>query len=38
VVAACWEFIVPGAGMDIVNINALSFARAVINAIDRMSS
>ncbi|MDR1446739.1 MAG: hypothetical protein LBI90_07595 [Treponema sp.] len=35
VVAACWEFIVPGAGMDIVNINALSFARALINAIDR---
>jgi formate C-acetyltransferase len=35
VVAACWEFIVPGAGMDIVNINALSFARAVINAIER---
>ncbi|MDR2608901.1 MAG: pyruvate formate lyase family protein [Treponema sp.] len=35
VVAACWEFIVPGAGMDIVNINALSFARAVINAVDR---
>jgi formate C-acetyltransferase len=35
VVAACWEFIVPGAGMDIVNINALSFARAIIAAIDR---
>jgi formate C-acetyltransferase len=35
VVAACWEFIVPGTGMDIVNINALSFARAVIAAIDR---
>jgi formate C-acetyltransferase len=37
VVAACWEFIVPGAGMDIVNINALSFAHAVIAAIDRSS-
>jgi formate C-acetyltransferase len=35
VVAACWEFIVPGAGMDIVNINGLSFARAVIAAINR---
>jgi formate C-acetyltransferase len=35
VVAACWEFIVPGAGMDIVNINALSFARSVIAAIER---
>jgi formate C-acetyltransferase len=35
VVAAYWEFIVPGAGMDIVNINGLSFARAVIAAINR---
>ncbi|MDR0641824.1 MAG: hypothetical protein LBG07_05110 [Treponema sp.] len=35
VVAACWEFIVPGTGMDIVNINALSFARAVIAAVNR---
>jgi formate C-acetyltransferase len=34
-VAACWEFVVPGAGMDIVNINGLSFARTVINAIHR---
>jgi formate C-acetyltransferase len=29
VVAACWEFIVPGAGMDIVNINGLSFSRTI---------
>ncbi|GHU03907.1 pyruvate formate-lyase [Spirochaetia bacterium] len=35
VVAACWEFIVPGAAMDIVNINGLSFARTVINAFER---
>jgi formate C-acetyltransferase len=35
VVAACWEFIVPGAGMDIVNINGLSFARTVIAAVNR---
>ena len=34
-VAACWEFIVPGAGMDIVNINGLSFAKTIINAITR---
>lgn len=30
VVAACWEFIVPGSGMDIPNIGALSFP-AVVN-------
>jgi formate C-acetyltransferase len=35
VVAACWEFIIPGAGMDIVNINALSFPRALSAAMDR---
>ena len=29
VVAACWEFIVPGKGMDIPNIGALSFAHVV---------
>jgi pyruvate-formate lyase len=29
VVAACWEFIIPGYGMDIPNICALSFARVV---------
>ncbi len=29
VVAACWEFIIPGNGMDIPNIAALSFAKVV---------
>lgn len=29
VVAACWEFIVPGCSMDIPNIGALSFVKAV---------
>lgn len=29
VVAACWEFIIPGFGMDIPNIAALSFAKVV---------
>ncbi len=29
VVAACWEFIIPGRGMDIPNIDALSFVKAV---------
>lgn len=28
-VAACWEFIIPGEGMDIPNIAALSFAKVV---------
>jgi formate C-acetyltransferase len=35
VVAACWEFIVPGTGMDIVNINGLSFTQALIDALDQ---
>ncbi len=34
VVAACWEFIIPGKGMDIPNINGLSFTRAVADAMD----
>lgn len=33
VVAACWEFIIPGVGMDIPNIGALSFARVVDRAV-----
>ncbi|MDR0601037.1 MAG: hypothetical protein LBG42_01520 [Treponema sp.] len=33
VVAACWEFIIPGAAMDIPNIAALSFTRAAEEAI-----
>ena len=32
-VAACWEFIVPGVGMDIPNIGALSFAGVVTRVI-----
>jgi len=32
-VAACWEFIIPGRGMDVPNINALSFPFAVDAAI-----
>jgi formate C-acetyltransferase len=27
-VAACWEFIIPGSGMDVVNIGAVSFPHA----------
>jgi len=32
-VAACWEFIIPGKGMDIPNIDALSFPAAVNKAV-----
>lgn len=33
VVAACWEFIIPGAGMDIPNIEGVSLAGAVEEAV-----
>jgi pyruvate-formate lyase len=33
VVAACWEFIIPGVGMDIPNIDALSFTKVIENSI-----
>ena len=33
VVAACWEFIIPGCGMEVVNIGAVSFPAAVDQAI-----
>jgi formate C-acetyltransferase len=32
-VAACWEFLIPGKGMEIVNIGAVSFPAAVDQAI-----
>ena len=32
-VAACWEFIIPGRGMEVPNINALSFPAAADSAI-----
>ncbi len=32
VVAACWEFIIPGRGMEVVNIGAVSFPAAVDRA------
>ena len=34
-VAACWEFIIPGKGMDIPNIGALSFAKAVDSCVHK---
>ena len=36
VVAACWEFIIPGCGMDIPNVNALSFAQVVVDTLDQL--
>ncbi|MDY4886563.1 MAG: pyruvate formate lyase family protein [Eubacteriales bacterium] len=33
VVAACWEFIIPGVGDDVPNINALNFPKSVDRAI-----
>ena len=37
VVAACWEFIIPGKAMDIVNIAALPFASIVSESVDHLS-
>ena len=34
VVAACWEFIIPGKGMDIPNIGALSYLDVIEKAVD----
>ncbi len=36
VVAACWEFIIPGVGMDIPNIDGLSFPNLVIENLDKL--
>ena len=36
VVAACWEFIIPGYGMDIPNIDAVSFAQIVSDSVDTL--
>lgn len=37
-VAACWEFIIPGKGMEVVNIGAVSFPAAVDTAVRRVLS
>ena len=34
-VAACWEFIIPGVGLDVANIGALSYPLAVDKALHR---
>lgn len=35
-VAACWEIIIPGYGMDIPNIAALSFVKAIRDSMNRL--
>lgn len=35
-VAACWEFIIPGCGMDIPNLNGLSFPACVMEAVHHL--
>ena len=34
VVAACWEFIIPGKGMDIPNVNTMSYVRTITETLD----
>ena len=36
VVAACWEFIIPGCGMDIPNLGSLSFPKCIKNAVSQI--
>lgn len=38
VVAACWEFIIPGRGMDIPNVNTLSYINSIIDTLDELPS
>lgn len=37
VVAACWEFIVPGYGTDIPNLNTMSYVRTITETMDRLT-
>jgi len=37
-VAACWEFIIPGKGADIVNVDAVSFPYAVDKAFEKTAA
>ncbi len=38
VVAACWEFIIPGKGADIPNIDTMSYVRTITETLDRLPS
>jgi len=35
-VAACWEFIIPGLGTDIVNVNGMSFTKCVVESLKKL--
>ncbi|MDO4938670.1 MAG: pyruvate formate lyase family protein [Lachnospiraceae bacterium] len=35
-VAACWEFIIPGYGTDIVNVNGMSFPKCAVASINKL--
>lgn len=37
-VAACWEFIIPEVGMDIPNVNGLSFCETMMNALEKLEN
>ena len=36
--AACWEFIIPGNGMDVPNVDGLSFSRAMQETLPRLET
>ena len=36
VVAACWEFIIPGRGTDIPNLNTMSFIHTIVDTLDKL--
>lgn len=37
VVAACWEFIIPGKGTDIPNLNTLSYVSTITDTLDKLT-
>lgn len=38
VVAACWEFIIPGKGTDIPNLNTMSYVRTITETLDGLKN
>lgn len=38
VVAACWEFIIPGKGTDIPNLNTMSYVRTITETLDELKN
>lgn len=37
VVAACWEFIIPGRGTDIPNLNTMSYVKSITTTLDQLT-